>query len=104
MRDLTVALHSAGVTVIVVSARSEACRAETREWLTRHGVPCTELLMATTAESESGVSDTDVKRRIYQEHIAGHWNVLCVFDDRDQVVALWRDLGLLTCQVNRGNF
>ena len=31
-------------------------------------------------------------------------NVWCVFDDRNQTVEKWRELGLLTFQVADGNF
>ena len=37
-------------------------------------------------------------------HINGKYNVLGVFDDRDQVVSVWRSLGLTCFQVNWGNF
>jgi hypothetical protein len=49
--------------------------------------------------------DTVVKREIYERHIAGHYTVRVVFDDRDQVVRLWRDELNLPCfQVAWGNF
>lgn len=48
--------------------------------------------------------DAIVKEEIYQEHIEGKYNVLCVLDDRDQVVEFWRSKGLTCFQVAYGNF
>ena len=49
--------------------------------------------------------DCYVKYDIYNNHIKGNWNVICVFDDRNQVVDMWRNgLGLQCFQVADGNF
>lgn len=48
--------------------------------------------------------DEIVKKEIYETEIAPHYDVVAVFDDRDKVVKMWRDLGLLCCQVYYGNF
>lgn len=48
--------------------------------------------------------DEVIKEEIYHSEIEPHYNVLCVFDDRDKVVKMWRDLGLLCNQVYYGNF
>ena len=48
--------------------------------------------------------DAIIKEEIYSEHIEGKYNVLCVLDDRDQVVQFWREHGLTCFQVAPGNF
>lgn len=48
--------------------------------------------------------DAIVKREMYEKHINGRYNVLAVFDDRNQVVDMWRSLGLPTMQVADGSF
>ena len=48
--------------------------------------------------------DEIIKERIFYKEIKPNYNVISVFDDRDKVVSMWRDLHLLTCQVNYGNF
>ena len=48
--------------------------------------------------------DEIVKKEIYQDHIAPYWDVVCVFEDRNRVVKMWRDLGLLVAQVWDGDF
>jgi hypothetical protein len=104
MVELVQRLYSTGLAVLVTSGRSVVCRDETAGWLAQHGVPYTELHMAARAESESGTSDAEVKRRIWREAIAPRWRVVAAFDDRDQVVAVWRDLGILCAQVGPGAF
>ena len=49
--------------------------------------------------------DCYVKYDIYNNHIKDNWNVISVFDDRNQVVDMWRNgLGLQCFQVADGNF
>lgn len=48
--------------------------------------------------------DNIVKAEIYKYKIEPHYNVMAVFEDRDSVVKMWRDLGLLCCQVYYGDF
>lgn len=48
--------------------------------------------------------DAIIKEEIYQNEIEGKYNVLCVLDDRDQVVEFWREHGLTCFQVAPGNF
>jgi hypothetical protein len=104
MVDLVQRLHSTGLAILITSGRSDICRNQTAEWMVWHDVPFTELHMATHAESEAGVPDSDVKRRIWRELITSRWSVVAAFDDRDQVVAVWRDLGIMCAQVGPGAF
>jgi hypothetical protein len=48
--------------------------------------------------------DSIVKEEIYRQEILGRYNVWMVLDDRDQVVEMWRLLGLRTLQVAPGAF
>ena len=45
-----------------------------------------------------------MKEEIYDQYIKDKYNVAAVFDDRDRVVKMWRDKGLLCCQVYYGDF
>ena len=45
-----------------------------------------------------------VKKEMYFEFVHPYFNVDMVFDDRNQVVNLWRDLGFTCFQVNDGDF
>jgi hypothetical protein len=48
--------------------------------------------------------DYEVKKEIYETYIKDKFNVLCVLDDRQSVVDMWRSLGLTCLQVNYGDF
>ena len=48
--------------------------------------------------------DSVVKREIFEREIQSRYQVVGVFDDRMQVVRMWRDLGLTVFQVADGDF
>ena len=88
--------------IIIVSGRDDRWRPETERWLARHGVTYDALHMRRKGDRRK---DTVVKREIYERHIVGKYTVRVVFDDRDQVVRLWRDDLSLPCfQVAWGDF
>jgi len=87
--------------IIVVSGRDGSCREQTEEWLQRHGIDYHRLFMRKEGDNRK---DSIIKEEIFWNDIAPHYNVLGVFDDRDQVVAMWRSLGLFCAQVAPGNF
>ncbi len=92
---------SSGLPMILVSGRDEACRAETEKWLVENSVPYHELIMRKAGDMRK---DVEVKREIYDGQIKHRYNVIAVFDDRDQVVDMWRSLGMICLQVNYGSF
>ena len=89
--------------IIFMSGRSENCREVTEEWLSmRVTRPFMALYMRPAGDRRK---DSVVKRELFDKHIRGRYNVLCVLDDRDQVVRMWREeLGLTCLQVAEGNF
>lgn len=99
--DLIRTLSNVGNKIVVVSGRDAACREETYEWLVRHNVPFDELLMR---DQGSQLKDSIVKHDIYHGKIAPKYNVIGVFDDRNQVVEMWRSMGLRCYQVQLGDF
>jgi hypothetical protein len=48
--------------------------------------------------------DSIVKQEIYEQLIAPDYDILCVLDDRQQVVDMWREIGLTCLQVAPGDF
>ena len=86
--------------VVFVSGRSEICRNDTVRWLAQIGFEQPELYMR---ELNDYRSDEIVKKEIYAKRIFPR-NVLCVFDDRNKVVKMWRELGLTCLQVADGDF
>lgn len=87
--------------VIITSGRKRQCEAETVRWLELNGVPWHELHMRADADNRP---DVEVKREIYDREIDPFYEVAWVFDDRNAVVAMWRELGLTCLQVAPGDF
>jgi len=48
--------------------------------------------------------DNLIKAELFNEHIKGKYNVRHVYDDRQQVVDMWRSLGIKVYQVEKGDF
>ena len=48
--------------------------------------------------------DWQVKREIYEREIKDKYNVIGVFEDRQQCVDMWRSLGLTCFQVAKGDY
>ena len=87
--------------IFIVSGRTNDCKKDTEEWLLYNEIYCDDLFMRQAGDMRK---DSIIKREIYDKYIAGKYNVLGVFDDRNQVVAMWRSLGLTCFQVDDGNF
>jgi hypothetical protein len=87
---------------VFLSGRTDACRTATCEWLCEHiPVPFQRLYMRPAGD---GRKDSAVKLELFDRYIRDSYDVTCVLDDRDQVVAMWRSLELTCLQVAPGNF
>jgi predicted kinase len=96
------AMHAAGHEIVFCSGRTDDCREDTAAWLDEHvGVPYTALFMRVTGDQRR---DSIVKQEIFDKEIRSRYHVVGVFDDRQQVVRMWRALGLTVFQVAEGNF
>lgn len=96
------AMHAAGHAIVFCTGRDEACRAETEAWLELFvDVPYEGLFMRPEGDSRK---DSIVKREIFDREVKDRWRVVGVFDDRQQVVRMWRQLGLTVFQVAEGDF
>ena len=96
------AMAAAGNKVVFLSGRTDACRTATYDWLRGHvGVPFQGLYMRPAGD---GRKDAVVKREMFDRHVRDSYDVVCVLDDRDQVVAAWREMGLTCLQVAPGAF
>ena len=96
------AMHAAGHAIVFCSGRDAVCRAETQAWLDLYvDVPYEGLFMRPEGDSRK---DAIVKREIFDQEIRDRWRVIGVFDDRRQVVRMWRALGLTVFQVAEGDF
>ena len=86
--------------IIILSGRDGVCKKETEDWLKLHKIKYEELHMRPENNTEK---DSIVKNRIYDD-VKNRYNIVGVFDDRNQVVEMWRSLGLTCFQVAEGNF
>lgn len=87
----------------VWTARNENARADTIAQLAALGIDYVHLQMRPTGNA---VPDAELKRGWYQSRKADNpnFNVMGVYEDRDSVVQMWRDLGLTCYQVAPGDF
>jgi predicted kinase len=94
-------LQTSGKKILLVSGREDQYRPQTLAWLHRHQIEFECLYMRHSGDMRK---DSIVKREIYDQFIRDQYNVAFVLDDRDQVVRVWRDLGLTCLQVEYGDF
>lgn len=92
--------RSKGRKIIVVTGRDEVCRKVTEEWFELYGMNFDVMFMRPENNFQK---DTIIKRNIYENKIKGKYNLLCVYDDRLQVLDMWFDEGIFTFNVNQGN-
>jgi len=90
-----------GHKIIFMSGRSEEGRVPTEQWLEFYGFKYHALLMR---KKDDFRKDNIIKEELYNEHIKGKYNVRHVYDDRNQVVNMWRSLGIKVYQVAEGDF
>ena len=86
--------------IFILSGRSDITRDATIDWLGRYGVPYDDLIMR--PKQHHFMPDNDLKQMWLDD--IGVDNVAMVFDDRQQVVDMWRDNGLTVFQVDKGDF
>lgn len=88
-------------TIILLSGRNKSCFDLTCNWLDKWDVHFDMLLVR---EEDDFRADAIVKYELYKEYVYPFFNVEFVVDDRDQVVRMWRKIGLNCLQVNYGDF
>tara|TARA_R110001606_G_scaffold373760_1_gene531258 strand:+ start:1560 stop:2030 length:471 start_codon:yes stop_codon:yes gene_type:complete len=99
-------LKDAGHKIAILSGRSKATKQVTTEWLRFHGVPWDVIKLRPTSHPWKFMPDDKLKKGWLDDL----WpddkkdSIVCVFDDRDKVVQMWRENGLDCFQVAPGNF
>lgn len=94
-------LSSCRAYIILVSGRGEQYRPETERWLMKHTIVYSQLYMRPEGDNRK---DATVKQEIYERQIKGQGNVRFILDDRNQMVEMWRSLGLTCLQVADGDY
>lgn len=87
--------------VIVMSGRDAVCRQETIDWLNSHNIPFDALFMRPANDMRP---DNLIKAELFDTYVRDNYDVQFVLDDRDQVVDMWRAMGLTCLQVAPGDF
>jgi phosphoglycolate phosphatase-like HAD superfamily hydrolase len=95
------AMQKAGFIVGVFSGRDDISLQETKDWLNQHGIEPQFLRM----RGHGDFTPDDTLKKLWLDDILATGNeVMCVFDDRDKVVKMWRDNGISCFQVAPGDF
>lgn len=94
-------LAFAGKGIVYVSGRSDQCRRQTREWLDSHGLPAGPLYMRKEGDHRE---DNQVKGELLDQLVLDGYQPIMAFDDRNQVVKMWRERGIPCAQVAEGDF
>jgi len=93
-------LSSQGHPIWILSGRSDVTHQATVDWLNKHDIWFDHLVMR--PQKHLFMPDNDLKQ-MWLDTI-GVDTVAMVFDDRNQVVDMWRKNGLTTFQVADGDF
>lgn len=96
-------LNGGEACIVMISGRSDAVRLQTGAWLHKHNIPYEELLMRKAGDHRQ---DHIVKAELLDKALEDNpgTEVIAVFEDRQQVVDMWRKRGLRVFQVAEGNF
>ena len=87
--------------IIITTGRDGVCEEATKKWLEDNGVIYDDFYIRPEGDFRK---DNIIKSEIYMDHIRPKYDVAFVIDDRDQVVEMWRSLGLRVLQVAPGDF
>jgi len=98
--ELYISLRKAGYKIAIFSGRGEETKEVTESWLRDNGIEYDLLKMRPVQNYEP---DDKLKREWLNAEIDKS-SLLCVFDDRNKVVDMWRSEGILCCQVAPGDF
>ena len=98
--DMANMLHSQGYLIYIFSGRSDKTEDATIDWLDKHNVNYDLLQMR--PQNLLYMPDNDLKQGWL--NMIGRDKVAMVFDDRNQVVDMWRSNGLMVFQVADGDF
>ena len=90
-----------GCAIIITSARTDRNMTVTKEWLHQNRIYYDRLFMRPDGDFSR---DDKFKKRMLDRFIAPKYEVQMVFDDRNQVVDMWRKNNITCLQVAAGDF
>ena len=102
MQNLIEKFNLQAIKIIFLTGRPNSVRELTNKWL-HDNFPTINytLLMRDSSDMRSGEI---VKKEIWEKEIKNEYNTLCIFEDSNKCVDMWRDLGILTCQIANGDY
>lgn len=97
------AMRAQGYKVLIVTARPDEndYMQVTKDWLAVNGITYDGFYMRQGGDYRK---DNIVKQEILGRIWADGFEPVMAFDDRDQVVKMWREMGIPCLQVNEGDF
>jgi RNA ligase len=96
----TLKLLSHEVSIVICTGRSEDSEEKTKLWLKINNIKYNDIYFRPYKNREP---DYLIKERMWR-HINKDFNIIALYDDRDQVVKHGRKLGMTVFQVAEGNF
>jgi len=97
-------LAESGHMIAIFSGRSKGTQFSTKSWLNRHNVPYHVIKMRPTGRDWIFKPDDQLKQNWLDDLFPDKSKIVCVFDDRNKVVDMWRKNDLTCMQVAPGNF
>ena len=85
---------------LIFSGRGAIAQEISEEWLRKQAISYDKFIMRPVGDFRD---DREIKRDWYMEHRLYDHNVI-VFDDRQKVVDMWRQMGVRCLQVQGGDF
>jgi len=93
-----------GYKIYIFSGRSNKTEDATIEWLDKWEIPYHKLVMRDSSSKKIHfMKDTELKRSWLGVHVNKE-DIVTIYDDRQQVVDMWREEGLTAFQVAKGDF
>ena len=87
--------------IIIITGRQVKSHNETHEWLKKNNIKVDVLYMR---DDNDYRQDSIIKLDVYKKFIKNKYSVKFVLEDRDQVVDMYRQIGLPCFQVYYGDF
>lgn len=92
---------SADSKIIITTGREDQFKETTKHWLWQHGIHHDLMLMRKTKDYRA---DDVIKAEMFDKIMYHGYMPWLVIDDRDRVVAMWREKGLTCLQCAPGDF
>lgn len=100
--DIMAMAYASGIKNVLCTGREDSARQATIDWLKNHDIYFYDALyMRPTGDRRD---DTVVKKELLDKIRKDGYDPVCVFEDRDRVVKMWREEGIRCLQVKPGEY